>query len=181
MVYEQQELELPLIAVDGDTPPLLARNWLEQVNLAQYLSCEQGWHSVWCSKSVQNGIRHGTGNHRRFQFGYKVARWGETNSLQSLSSSLCTTPKGGRRIIEVRSRKTWGWTGVTWLLRLSAYPRKLEVYSSVVISRCRSTRSLRQPLPAAGHGRYICNIMKWKCVQQDWFVKCLSANRTEHE
>ena len=33
VVYEQQELVLPLIVVDGDGPPLLARNWLEQLKL----------------------------------------------------------------------------------------------------------------------------------------------------
>ncbi len=27
VVYEQQELVLPLIVVDGDGPPLLGRNW----------------------------------------------------------------------------------------------------------------------------------------------------------
>ena len=33
VVYEQQELILPLIVVDGDGPPLLGRNWLEQLKL----------------------------------------------------------------------------------------------------------------------------------------------------
>ena len=33
MVYEQQELVLPLIVVDGDGPPLLGRNWFEQLKL----------------------------------------------------------------------------------------------------------------------------------------------------
>ena len=33
VVYEQQELVLPLIVVDGDGPPLLGRNWLEQLKL----------------------------------------------------------------------------------------------------------------------------------------------------
>ena len=31
MVYRQQKLVLPLIVVDGDGPPLLGRNWLEQL------------------------------------------------------------------------------------------------------------------------------------------------------
>ena len=33
VVYEQQELVLPLVVVDGDGPPLLGRNWLEQLKL----------------------------------------------------------------------------------------------------------------------------------------------------
>ena len=33
VVYEQQELVLPLIVVDGDGPPLLGRNWLQQLKL----------------------------------------------------------------------------------------------------------------------------------------------------
>ena len=33
VVYEQQELVLPLIVVDGDGSPLLGRNWLEQLKL----------------------------------------------------------------------------------------------------------------------------------------------------
>ena len=33
VVYEQRELILPLIVVDGDGPPLLGRNWLEQLKL----------------------------------------------------------------------------------------------------------------------------------------------------
>ena len=38
VVYEQQELVLPLIVVDGDGPPLLGRNWLEQLKL--------NWNSI---------------------------------------------------------------------------------------------------------------------------------------
>ena len=38
VVYEQQELVLPLIVVDGDGPPLLGRNWLEQLKL--------NWHYI---------------------------------------------------------------------------------------------------------------------------------------
>ena len=38
MVYEQQELVLPLIVVDGDGPPLLGRNWLQQLKL--------NWHTI---------------------------------------------------------------------------------------------------------------------------------------
>lgn len=37
VVYEQQELP-PLIVVDGDAPPLLVRNWLEQLRL--------NWHRI---------------------------------------------------------------------------------------------------------------------------------------
>ena len=33
VVYEKQELVLPLIVVDGDGPPLLGRNWFEQLKL----------------------------------------------------------------------------------------------------------------------------------------------------
>lgn len=33
MVYEQEELVLPLIVVDGDGPPMLGRNWLDQLKL----------------------------------------------------------------------------------------------------------------------------------------------------
>ena len=33
VVYEQQEVVLPLIVVDGDGPPLLGRNCLDQVKL----------------------------------------------------------------------------------------------------------------------------------------------------
>ena len=33
VVYEQQELVLPLIVVDGNGLPLLGRNWLEQLKL----------------------------------------------------------------------------------------------------------------------------------------------------
>lgn len=33
VVYEQQELVLPLIIVDGDGPPLLGIHWLEQLKL----------------------------------------------------------------------------------------------------------------------------------------------------
>ena len=33
MVYKLQELVLPLIVVDGDGPPLLCKNWLEQLKL----------------------------------------------------------------------------------------------------------------------------------------------------
>ena len=33
VVYEQQELVLPLIVVDGNGPPLLGRNWLENLKL----------------------------------------------------------------------------------------------------------------------------------------------------
>ena len=36
VVYEQQELMLPLIVVDGDGPPLLGRNWLEQLKLNRH-------------------------------------------------------------------------------------------------------------------------------------------------
>ena len=38
VVYEQQELVLPLIVVDGDGPPLLGRNWLEQLKLIGIIS-----------------------------------------------------------------------------------------------------------------------------------------------
>ena len=33
VVYEQQELALPLIFVDRDAPPLIGRNWLNQLKL----------------------------------------------------------------------------------------------------------------------------------------------------
>ena len=67
VVYEQQELLLPLTVVDGDGPPLLGRNWLEQLKL--------NWRNIFhmseadtvrCFKPTQNGIRQGTWNHQRF-------------------------------------------------------------------------------------------------------------------
>ena len=39
VVYEQQELVLPLIVVDGEGPPLLGRNWLEQLKLNWHNTC----------------------------------------------------------------------------------------------------------------------------------------------
>ncbi|KAL9978763.1 hypothetical protein ACROYT_G016318 [Oculina patagonica] len=71
VVYEQQELVLPLIVVDGDGPPLLGRNWLEQLKL--------NWSSIFhVSKAdtlsdVLNRHKNvfdkglGTINHQRFK------------------------------------------------------------------------------------------------------------------
>ena len=38
MVYDQQKRVLSLIAVDGDGPPLLGRNWLKELQL--------NWHNI---------------------------------------------------------------------------------------------------------------------------------------
>ena len=98
MVYEQQELVLPLIVVDGDGPPLLGRNWLQQlklnwsnifhVNKADTLSDVLNRHKNVFDKRL--GTIKGFKADIKLQDGAKP--------LQSQSSSLCTSPKSGRRI-----------------------------------------------------------------------------------
>lgn len=39
VVYEQEDMVLPLIVADGDGPPLLGRNWLKQLKSVN-------WHSI---------------------------------------------------------------------------------------------------------------------------------------
>ena len=113
VVYEQQELVLPLTVVDEDCLPLLGRNWLEQLKL--------NWCNIFHVGKVDTLSdvldRHkmvfdkGLGTIKGFTAEKKVARWCKTDILQSSSSSLCTAPKSGRRtglFGEDRSREEGG-------------------------------------------------------------------------
>ena len=120
MVYEQQELELPLIAVDGDGPPLLGRNWLEQLQLV--------WRNIFHVSKGDTLSDVLSGSKMIFDMGLGTIRGFKADiKLQD----------GAKPTFCNMSRKKMRLNGVTWLHRLSVYPRKLEVYAAVVISRCR--------------------------------------------
>ena len=57
--YDHQEMILPLIVVDGDGLKLLGRNFLEatEVELEQYLPCEQDWNLVRCVREAQDCVQ----------------------------------------------------------------------------------------------------------------------------
>ena len=114
VVYEWPELMLPLIVVDGDGPPLLGRNWLEQLKL--------NWRNIFhVSKAdtlfdvlsrYKMVFDKGLGTVKGFKADIQLQDGAKPIFCKARTVPYaCTTPKGGRRIRpfgEVRSRKEGG-------------------------------------------------------------------------
>ena len=113
VVYEQQELVLPLIVVYGDGPPLFGRNWLEQLKL--------NWGNIFhvskvdtlsdvldCHKMVFN---KGMGTIKGFTTDIKLQDGAKPIFCKARPVLYALRQKGGRRVRpfgEVRSREEGG-------------------------------------------------------------------------
>ena len=137
VVYKQQELVFPLIVVPvvhGDSPPLLGRNWLEQMKL--------NWRNIFHMSKVDTlsdvlgrhkmGFDKGLGTIIGFTADIKLHAQDGAKPIfckaRPVPGALCQKVEEELDRLEKLGVVKNQWNGVTGLLLLFAYPRKMEVY-----------------------------------------------------
>jgi len=171
VVYKQQELLLPLIVVDGDSPPLLGRNWLEQLKL--------NWHNIF-HVSKADTLSDVLSHHRMvFDKGLGTIKGFKADTkLQDGAKPIFCKARPVPYALHQKAEEELEFLeklGVVkkversdWASPIVCVPKKdesIHICGDFKVSVNQAL--LDKPCRAAGHGRYICHIGKWNCVQQD--------------